>query len=165
VKKKKKKKNYSIAFDAGSCTGYAVGERAVGKVGVTIVESGCIYTNSSALKGMSVNDKVDYLKQSIRDILVQHKPRTAYMEMLYTFPIIRIVRGRKVVLSKQNQRYAIYWQAVSGVLSEYGIPCEMIDTRRLAKKKLAQNYAKQKTGKSRMSTHEAEAIVFLCWVL
>lgn len=154
-------RNCFIVFDAASNTGYAVWEyRQDTRPSYLrpknllyhnlLIASGCIYTSNA--KG----NKLTYLETEVKKLLKEHQPQKAVMERLYTFPI----RRRGILLSSRNQMYATYWHIVSKAISEWGIVCEEIDTRRLAKKKMARSLAKQYIPKKRYSDHEAECVVW-----
>lgn len=148
-----------IILDPGSKTGWAIFDTETHK----LIKSGCIYP-----KG---NNKFLNLERKLAEILLRYHPVKAYIEKLYTFPITAIVTDRRtgiprrISLSKQNQSYGAYWQTVNKVISEWGVECEYLETRKLAKKNVAKAMARKYIKKKRYTDHEAEAVVWGLYVL
>ena len=72
---------------------------------------------------------------------------------------------KRISLSKQNQSYGAYWQTVNKVISEFGCPCEYLETRTLAKKNVAKAMARSYIKKKRFTDHEAEAVAWGLYIL
>lgn len=147
-----------IILDPGSITGWAIFQNGKYR------DSGAIYTNNT--KG----NKCVYIRQELMKILVEYQPTRAYIEKKGEYAITVKLKDKygkyfRKNLEKQNQMYSAYWETVNAVISEWGIPCVDLDTRRLAKKKIAQLRAKEISGKTRISTHEAEAICWGEWII
>ena len=138
-----------IVFDAGSHTGFAVFQDEI------YLTSGCINTQNA--KG----NKLTYLEQRVKKILIEHQPDKVFIEQLYTFPIKR--QGK--FLARSNQMYASYWNIVNKCVSEFGCPCEYLDTKKLAKKKMAKVLAREWIKKKRYTDHEAECVVWSLYLL
>ena len=151
-------RNILIA-DPGSNTGWAVFEIETH----LLLDSGCIYPKGK--------NKFLNLEYQLQIILSRWKPIKAHIEKLYTFPITAIVVDKKTgkpkrqYLSKQNQSYGAYWQTVNKVISEWGIECEYLDTKNLAKKNVAKAAARSYIKKKRYTDHEAECIVWGLYIL
>jgi len=133
-----------IVFDAGSNTGYAMFNNK------KLIDSGCIYTRNAK------ENKLTYLETKVKGLLKKHQPQKAFIEQLYSYPIIRDNK----ILSRSNQKYAQYFGAVNKAISDWGIPCEHLNTRKLAKKNMAKSLAKPYLKKARASSHECECIAW-----
>ena len=145
--------------DPGSHTGWAIFNTETH----ILITSGCIYPKGE--------NKFLNLERKLAGILLRHKPVKAYIEKLYTYPIVVTVINKTTglperrYLSKQNQSYGAYWQTVNKIISEWGIECEYLETKRLAKKNVAKAMARNYIKKKRFTDHEAEAVTFGLYVL
>lgn len=134
-----------LIIDPGSITGWSVYNRITKE----LLDSGCI-----RLCKTPVNiDKLTYLESELLGILSEYHPDKVYKEKLYEF-----IRGRKNLHAVMI--HASYHKEIERVISEWDIPLVELDTRRWAKKRVAQVMAREITGKKRISTHEAEAVVW-----
>jgi len=138
--------NKFIVIDPGCHTGWAIFKDR-------LIASGCIH-----LYACGKINRFLCLEARLKDFLREHNPQKAYIEQKSTF--VRM-RGRPLNV-KAIMVYGSMWDTVNKVISEWGIVCEYLDTRKLAKKKVAQKMAKKYTKKKRINTHEAECI---CWGL
>lgn len=145
--------------DPASHTGYAIFNTETHK----LIDSGCIYPEG--------DNKFLNLELKLKEILKKCQPVKAYIEKLYTFPITAVVVDRRtgiprrISLSKQNQSYGAYWQIVNKVISEFGCPCEYLETKKLAKKNVAKAIARNYIKKKRFTDHEAESVVWGLYIL
>jgi len=145
--------------DPASHTGWAVFNIETHR----LVKSGCIYP-----KG---DNKFLHLELKLKEILKKYSPVKAYIEKLYTYPIMVTIINKRTglperkYLSKQTQSQGAYWQTVNKVISEFGIECEYLETRKLAKKNVAKAIARNYIKKKKFTDHEAEAVVWGLYIL
>jgi len=132
-----------LILDPGSITGWAVYNQIEKK----LLDSGCIRLYKAPA------NKLTYLESELRKILTDYQPDKIYKEKKYEF-----VRGRKNVHAIMV--HATYHDTIVKVASECKIPLVEIDTRRWAKKKVAQATAREITGRKKISSHESEVIVW-----
>ena len=132
--------NGFIVFDAGYKCGWA------------FFNNGYV---SSGLIDISKNlSPYIYLEEQIKELLEKYKPKKAYIEEQSHF----VRMGNRPINVKAVQKYTTAWEITNKVIDQFGIPCESINTRRLARKKMAQIIAMQITNRKRISTHEAETV-------
>ena len=132
-----------LVLDPGSITGYAIYNRRTQE----LLTSGCIRLYKAT------ENKLTYLETELKKIINDYKPNHIYKEKKYEF-----VRGRKNVHAVMT--HATYHDTIVKIASECKIPLTEIDTRRWIKKRLAQRTALEITGRKKISTHEAEVIVW-----
>jgi Holliday junction resolvasome RuvABC endonuclease subunit len=132
-----------MVIDPGVNTGWSIYDYLPQK----LLGSGCIYLTKAPA------NRLTYLESEFRKILTKYQPDRVYKEKKYGF-----VRGRKNV--RAIMIHTTYHDMIEKIVSEWGVPLIEIDTRRWAKKKVAQVTAREITGRKRISTHESETI---CW--
>jgi len=135
--------NRILILDPGSITGWAVYNRTTKE----LLNSGCIRLYKAPA------NKLTYLEMELSDIISEYRPDKIYKEKKYEF-----VRGRKNVHAVMV--HATYHATIIKIASECNIPLVEIDTRRWARKKVAQARAREITGRKRISTHASEAIAW-----
>lgn len=132
-----------LILDPGSITGWSLYNRITKE----LIDSGCIRLSKAPA------NKLTYLESELRKLITEYRPDKVYKEKKYEF-----VRGRKNVHAVMT--HATYHDTIVKVASECNIPLVEIDTRRWSKKKVAQATAREITGKKKISTHEAETVVW-----
>jgi len=135
--------NRILILDPGSITGWAVYNRNTKE----LLNSGCIRLYKAPA------NKLTYLEMELSDIISEYRPDKIYKEKLYIF-----TRGRKNL--KAVMTHATYHNVIIKVAEGYLIPIIELNTRRWARKKVAQARAREITGKKRISTHESEAVAW-----
>jgi len=120
-----------------------------------LVASGCIRPHKKDGHWMSSIEK------QLKVVLAEYSPEKAWMENKYKYARKYYSKklGRWVITVGGSQEYASAWNLVNKVISDHGIPCEELDTRRLVKNKMAVLCARRYTDK-KVGEDEAECI---CW--
>jgi len=134
--------NRILILDPGSITGWAVYNRTTKE----LLNSGCIRLSKAPA------NKLTYLEMELSDIISEYRPDKIYKEKLYIF-----TRGRKNL--KSVMTHATYHNIIIKVADGFLIPVVELNTRRWARKKVAQARAREITGK-KLNTHQSEVVAW-----
>lgn len=100
------------------------------------------------------------IEKQLKAVLAQYQPQKAWLEKQYKYArCYRNKQGRRVMTVGGSQAYAAAWEQVNKVISDWGIPCEYLDTTKLARNKVAIAAARNYTNK-KMGEDESECVVW-----